>query len=110
MCTYMGNNVNVEEIFGQNVFTLAKMRERLPKNVSRLKAPLAAQAAVFANKLQSSVTVTVTKRIHYLAAPFHILHVFRKLASAIIFPARPGNKQNYFPTKRWIFHAADRRA
>ena len=29
----MGNNVNVEEIFGQNVFTLAKMRERLPKNV-----------------------------------------------------------------------------
>ena len=29
----MGNKVNVEEIFGQNVFTLAKMRERLPKNV-----------------------------------------------------------------------------
>ena len=29
----MSNRVNVEEIFGQNVFTLAKMRERLPKNV-----------------------------------------------------------------------------
>ncbi len=29
----MSNSVNVEEIFGQNVFTLAKMRERLPKNV-----------------------------------------------------------------------------
>ena len=29
----MGNKVNVEEIFGQNVFTLSKMRERLPKNV-----------------------------------------------------------------------------
>ncbi len=29
----MSSKVNVEEIFGQNVFTLAKMRERLPKNV-----------------------------------------------------------------------------
>ncbi|MBR4831605.1 MAG: glutamine synthetase III [Butyrivibrio sp.] len=29
----MSDRVNVEEIFGQNVFTLAKMRERLPKNV-----------------------------------------------------------------------------
>ena len=29
----MGEKVNVEEIFGSNVFTLAKMRERLPKNV-----------------------------------------------------------------------------
>ena len=29
----MSSNVNVEEIFGQNVFTIAKMRERLPKNV-----------------------------------------------------------------------------
>lgn len=29
----MSDKVNVEEIFGQNVFTLAKMRERLPKNV-----------------------------------------------------------------------------
>ncbi len=29
----MVGKVNVEEIFGQNVFTLAKMRERLPKNV-----------------------------------------------------------------------------
>ncbi len=25
--------MNVEEIFGQNVFTLGKMKERLPKNV-----------------------------------------------------------------------------
>ncbi len=29
----MSNKVNVEELFGQNVFTIAKMRERLPKNV-----------------------------------------------------------------------------
>ena len=29
----MSSKVNVEEIFGQNVFTLSKMRERLPKNV-----------------------------------------------------------------------------
>lgn len=29
----MNSAVNVEEIFGQNVFTIAKMRERLPKNV-----------------------------------------------------------------------------
>ncbi len=29
----MSSKVNVEEIFGQNVFTIAKMRERLPKNV-----------------------------------------------------------------------------
>ncbi len=29
----MSSKVNVEEIFGQNVFTLAKMRERLPKKV-----------------------------------------------------------------------------
>ncbi len=29
----MNSAVNVEEIFGQNVFTLAKMRERLPKKV-----------------------------------------------------------------------------
>ena len=29
----MSDRVNVEEIFGQNVFTIAKMRERLPKNV-----------------------------------------------------------------------------
>ena len=31
--TKMGNQVNLEEIYGQNVFTLAKMKERLPKNV-----------------------------------------------------------------------------
>ena len=31
--TFMSDKVNVEEIFGQNVFTTAKMRERLPKNV-----------------------------------------------------------------------------
>ncbi len=29
----MSDMVNVEEIFGHNVFTIAKMRERLPKNV-----------------------------------------------------------------------------
>jgi glutamine synthetase len=29
----MGERVNVEEIFGENVFTIEKMRERLPKNV-----------------------------------------------------------------------------
>lgn len=29
----MGNNINVEELFGENVFTVAKMRERLPKKV-----------------------------------------------------------------------------
>ncbi len=29
----MSEMLNVEEIFGQNVFTLGKMRERLPKNV-----------------------------------------------------------------------------
>ena len=29
----MSDRVNVEEIFGQNVFTIAKMRERLPKTV-----------------------------------------------------------------------------
>lgn len=29
----MSDKVNVEEIFGQNVFTISKMRERLPKNV-----------------------------------------------------------------------------
>ncbi|MCR5156275.1 MAG: glutamine synthetase III [Butyrivibrio sp.] len=29
----MSDKVNIEEIFGQNVFTISKMRERLPKNV-----------------------------------------------------------------------------
>ena len=29
----MGEIFNVEEIFGQNLFTLNKMKERLPKNV-----------------------------------------------------------------------------
>ena len=29
----MGERLNVEEIFGENVFTIEKMRERLPKNV-----------------------------------------------------------------------------
>jgi glutamine synthetase len=29
----MGDKINVEDIFGKNVFTLEKMRERLPKNV-----------------------------------------------------------------------------
>ena len=29
----MSEVFNVEEIFGQNVFTLGKMKERLPKNV-----------------------------------------------------------------------------
>lgn len=27
------SNINVEEIFGENVFTVGKMRERLPKKV-----------------------------------------------------------------------------
>ena len=29
----MGELLNVEEIFGEKVFTIAKMRERLPKKV-----------------------------------------------------------------------------
>ena len=29
----MSDVMNVEELFGQNVFDLAKMRSRLPKNV-----------------------------------------------------------------------------
>ncbi|MBQ5850146.1 MAG: glutamine synthetase III, partial [Lachnospiraceae bacterium] len=29
----MGENFNVEEIFGENVFTVSKMKERLPKKV-----------------------------------------------------------------------------
>ena len=29
----MNNVVTIEEMFGQNVFSLGKMRERLPKNV-----------------------------------------------------------------------------
>ena len=29
----MSNMLNVEEIFGENVFSLGKMRERLPKKV-----------------------------------------------------------------------------
>lgn len=29
----MSKVFNVEEIFGKNVFTLGKMKERLPKNV-----------------------------------------------------------------------------
>lgn len=29
----MSELMNVEELFGQNVFDLAKMRSRLPKNV-----------------------------------------------------------------------------
>ena len=31
----MSEVLNVEEIFGQNVFTMGKMKERLPKNVYR---------------------------------------------------------------------------
>ena len=29
----MSEKINIEELFGKNVFTLEKMRERLPRNV-----------------------------------------------------------------------------
>ena len=45
----MSEVLNVEEMFGQNVFNLTKMRERLPKNVYKEVLYLLFKQALYAN-------------------------------------------------------------
>lgn len=43
----MSEVMNVEEIFGKNVFTLGKMKERLPRNVFKEVKKLWSKAGAF---------------------------------------------------------------
>mgnify|MGYP000471711037 CR=1 FL=1 len=73
------SNINVEEIFGENVFTVGKMRERLPKkvfanlmNVMNKGGELSsADADVIAKAMKRSEERRVGKECRSRWSPYH---------------------------------------
>ncbi len=70
--------VNVEEIFGQNVFTIAKMRERLPKNVYKEVVSVIEQGGVL-SKESADVVANAMKNWAVENGATHFTHWFQPL-------------------------------
>ena len=74
----MSEKINIEELFGKNVFTLEKMRERLPRNVYKelvnvmekggeLSMPSANVIAKAMKDMENPSTERMSARMHELA-------------------------------------------
>ncbi len=70
--------VNVEEIFGQNVFTIAKMRERLPKNVYKEVVHVIEQGGAL-SKESADVVANAMKNWAVENGATHFTHWFQPL-------------------------------